>query len=61
MGDNCRWQYDEWHDYWEADCTIQHTFCLIVGTPSENGMIYCPFCSRVIIETTQESKETEND
>ena len=39
----CRWT-DERGEYWETECG--HQFCLIDGTPSENGMAYCCYCGK---------------
>ena len=40
----CRWT--ETDEAWETDCGKMYS--IESGTPAENGMVYCTFCSRKI-------------
>ena len=45
----CRWHlYNEDQNVWEADCG--NLFTLIEGSPKDNEMQFCPYCSREIDE-----------
>ena len=33
-------------------------FCLTNGTPSENGMMFCPYCGKNLVEITYEEQFT---
>ena len=39
----CRWQEDFDGNY-DTDC--QQSFCMLDGTPDENGMRYCCYCGK---------------
>jgi len=45
----CSWAHKEdWDDdYWETSC--DNAFVLLSGTPSDNGMKFCPYCGKVIM------------
>ncbi len=51
----CVWRYDWSDDTWEGDCGVM--WQLTDGTPSENGMCYCPQCGRVLMEAGGEEEE----
>lgn len=40
------------HDSWDGTCGVK--WCIPVGTPSENGMNYCPRCGAKL----EQAKET---
>ena len=40
----CIWKKEE--NCWSTDCG--NKFVVNDGSPGENGMVYCPFCARVI-------------
>ena len=45
----CMWECvdtDEW--VWESECGEE--WILTEGTPRQNGMAYCPFCGKRMIE-----------
>lgn len=42
----CTWTEQEEGAYWETAC--ENAFMLSAGTPSENGIEFCPFCGRPI-------------
>ena len=48
----CHWlqQYGENSEDWLA-CD-DRIFCLTNGTPSENGMRFCPYCGKNLVELT---------
>jgi hypothetical protein len=46
----CVWKEEE--ECWETSCG--HAFCLNTGTPSENGMQFCPYCGKPIKEKGME-------
>ena len=43
----CIWRQDA-DGNWQTDC--ENSFVLIGGTPSENGMRYCPYCGKRLKE-----------
>ena len=47
MAKDCHWVEDELGN-WDTDCGDCHV--LIVGKPSENGMKFCCYCGRRLIE-----------
>lgn len=47
--DRCEWREDVDGDY-ETSC--DNLFILIDGTPTDNGMSFCPYCGRVLITTS---------
>ena len=50
----CKWTEDSCGQYWETECG--QVFTLNAGTPSENGMNYCIFCGKKLVD----KKEAEN-
>ena len=52
----CHWlqQDGENSEVWLA-CDDK-LFCLTNGTPSENGMIFCPYCGKNLVEITYEEQ-----
>ena len=48
--DECAWREGDGH--WCTDC--HHEFVVNEGTPSENGMKYCCFCSKQLVEFPEE-------
>ncbi|MCP4974604.1 MAG: hypothetical protein GY931_00455 [Maribacter sp.] len=44
----CKWKDEDGSAYWWTDC--DNEFVLIEGAPSDNGMIYCPYCGDEIKE-----------
>ena len=52
----CRWSPPSNFeiDYWETEC--DNAFNLIDGTPSENGMKFCPYCGKKLIEIKEDEK-----
>ena len=60
----CYWlqQDEENSEVWLA-CDDK-LFCLTNGTPSENGMMFCPYCGKNLVEITYEEQfpsTTEED
>lgn len=51
----CVWRYDWDIDGYNTDC--DGAWNLDEGTPSENGMNYCPFCGLRLKEVIPESEE----
>lgn len=41
----CVWEYDKHLDCWVSSCG-EHKWQLFDGSPLDNDMKYCPFCSR---------------
>ena len=61
-------QYCHWlqQDGENSDCWLvcdDKLFCLNNGTPSENGMLFCPYCGKNIDEITYKEQfpDTEDD
>ena len=54
--DTCKWTEVSHNDYyfWETECG--DTFQFIDGNPSNNHMVYCPYCGRKIITGRLEKK-----
>jgi len=44
----CTWTYDDLYDFWETSCG--ESFIITEGDPTENKMLFCPFCGRSIKE-----------
>ncbi len=44
----CKWKNEDGFTYWWPDCGNE--LVLVEGTPSDNGMIYCPYCGKKIKE-----------
>ena len=56
---NCNWnQYDDEYGSYETDCG--HGYVINEGSPTENGMKFCPFCGRTLLGHPFEW-ETDND
>ena len=49
----CSWIHrEDWdEDYWETSC--HNAFMLLGGTPSDNGMKFCPYCGKVIMSVEE--------
>ena len=47
MIDNCNWDQDE-DGIWQTDCG--ELFEINEGTPGDNGMKFCCYCGRNLIE-----------
>jgi len=46
---SCIWSCDdEDTKSWETEC--EEMFILLEGTPHLNGMKYCPFCGKLLVE-----------
>ena len=62
-------QYCHWlqQDGENSDCWLacdDKLFCLNNGTPSENGMLFCPYCGKNLVDITYEEqfpKTSEED
>ena len=48
--EECAWREDQ--SDWETDCG--NRFTLFDGTPLENGMVYCCFCGKCIVQFPEE-------
>lgn len=44
MASKCKWKYNEFAGAWETNC--KQAFCVIEGTPKDNGMNFCPYCGK---------------
>lgn len=55
---SCTWEYqgDE-YNYWETLCG--HAFQLVDGSPSDNGMNFCPYCGQQLIENLSDKEEND--
>lgn len=47
MNTFCEWTQDIENNY-ETSC--DHLYCIIEGTPTENKMLFCPFCGKDIVQ-----------
>ena len=47
MNNFCQWTQDRENNY-ETSC--EHIFCIIEGTPTENDMLFCPYCGKDIVQ-----------
>ena len=45
--DTCTWHVDD-DGHWHTDCG--RMFTLFDGTPVENGMAFCPYCGKALVE-----------
>ena len=45
----CVWKEMEFGTYWKTECGEAFTF--ISGSPSDNKMLFCPYCGRIIKES----------
>ena len=54
MSDPCEWELDN-PDFgsWKSSCGEE--FIIIEGTPIENGMAFCCYCGKPLLETVDES------
>lgn len=60
--DNCIWaqEYDGWSEYyWDTSCG--ETFYFPEGTPSENGMKFCPYCGKILVSKEKNLEEDNED
>ena len=54
--ETCTWaQDDEGGDVWNTDC--HQIFCLGDGGPKDNGMMFCCFCGKPLVEIPWEDRE----
>ena len=51
MKKKCKWTYDDTHDMYETACG--EAFCFMEGNRKDNGIKYCPFCSKPIDKRTK--------
>jgi hypothetical protein len=56
---DCTWKKHWWHDHWETSCG--HAFTVLEGTPRDNGMKYCCYCGRTLVERRTSKAETASD
>ena len=52
----CKWTHDKLDDSntWETDCG--HSFWLEYDTPEDNGMNFCCYCGKKLIQQYKETK-----
>jgi hypothetical protein len=48
LPDACGWAEDSDGSAWETSC--RKLFILNDGGPAENGMNFCPFCGKALVE-----------
>jgi hypothetical protein len=46
----CDWSYDEVDDAWIAACDPAQRWQFPDGDPKENGMKFCPFCGKPLLQ-----------
>ena len=58
--EKCKWTLeDNYIDvHWETECG--NAFCFGDGGPTDNGMIYCSYCGRKLVEVVPKP-EAEDD
>lgn len=56
----CEWARDEEGGYW-WDTTCGNSFAIDDGTPVDNRMEFCCFCSNKLIEVPYEHEGEDND
>ncbi len=44
----CKWNEQEFADYWETDCG--DAFCFTDGGPKDNHMKFCCYCGKKLQE-----------
>jgi len=49
-GERCRWADDD-DGIWRTECGGAWT--LMAGTPTDNGMGWCPYCGRPLVEVSR--------
>ncbi|MCP4540605.1 MAG: hypothetical protein GY832_26000 [Chloroflexi bacterium] len=52
----CIWKYNSIDDYWQTGC--DNAFSLDDGTPSENGMGFCLYCGKPLLQICHEHAVT---
>jgi hypothetical protein len=52
----CHWTEDI-NGVWDTDCG--KAFVLDEGGPEDNGMIYCCYCSKTLVEVTYKEEDEE--
>ena len=52
----CEWMADE-NGNWFTECDNAFTF--IDGTPVENGMAFCCYCGRKLVEVTSQATDLD--
>lgn len=57
--DECIWTEDPEYGTWETSCG--ETFCMIEGTPEENGYKYCPSCGKKLRQAHYQPEQDEAD
>lgn len=55
--ESCTWTETE--ECWETEC--DESFLLTDGTPESNGMVYCCFCGKPIVQVALEEDEEDKD
>lgn len=60
IASTCTWKNDsDGHGYyWETDCG--NAFQVVDGTPKDNGMNYCPYCGKRLVEVIPADEEDED-
>ena len=58
MNDKCTWENDG-DGNWDTQCG--NAFSLNDGMPSENGMVYCCFCGKKIVEIFEDVEDVQDD
>ena len=54
----CTWTHTDYcfEDCWETSCG--NVWCLIEGTPTENGMQFCPYCGKPLVDEIELEAES---
>lgn len=52
--EQCKWTEDE-AGAWETDCGQMFEFH--VGTPVDNGFLFCRYCGKELVEVIEESED----
>ena len=55
----CHWLQQDGENSEDWLACDDKIFCLTNGTPSENGMMFCPYCGKNLVEITYKEQFTE--
>lgn len=60
MDEKCIWTQEQFAEFniWNTSC--KNTFEITEGSPSQNNMKYCPYCSKEIDEYIVNETKTKN-
>ena len=62
MNTSCEWrQSSDDSDTWESSCENHHEWCFNDGNPTTNGVKFCPFCGKTLVEVPHVEPPDEDE